>query len=158
MTTHPRSQYLSHAIVESAVGLVLTEDGDRANAMTVSFFSEAAHYPTTCWISIAQTSYTHHLLRASGHFSLIVLHEKQKEIATLCGSLSGRHHDKCARLKLYRGPQGFLCLNDSIASVACRIRSEHPLHDHTLFIADMIAADVETRSAVRRHLLTIDLV
>jgi flavin reductase (DIM6/NTAB) family NADH-FMN oxidoreductase RutF len=157
MTTHQRSQYLSQAIVESPVGLVLTEYGDRTNAMTVSFFSEAAHHPTTCWISIAQTSYTHELLRANGQFSLIVLHEKQKEIATLCGSLSGRDHDKCATLKLYRGAQGFLFLNDAIASVACRIRSEHPLHDHTLFIADMIAADVETRSTVRRHLLTIDL-
>jgi flavin reductase (DIM6/NTAB) family NADH-FMN oxidoreductase RutF len=157
MTTFQRSQYLSRAIVESAVGLVITEHGDRANAMTVSFFSEAAHHPTTCWISIAQTAYTHHLLCASRRFSLIVLHEKQQEIATRCGSLSGRDHDKCATLKLYRGPQGFLCLDDAIASVACRIRSEHPLQDHTLFIADMVAADVETRSTVRRNLLTIDL-
>ena len=157
MTPHQRSQYLSGAIVESPVGLVLTEYGDRANAMTVSFFSEAAHHPTTCWISVAQSTYTYRLLRERRQFSLIVLHEKQKDIATLCGSLSGRDHDKCATLNLYRGPHGFLGLNDAIASVACRIRSEHPLQDHTLFIADMIAADVETRSIVRRHLLTIDL-
>ena len=125
--------------------------------MTVSFFSEAAHHPTSLWVSIARNSYTHELVSQVGRFSLIVLHEKQKEIARLCGSVSGRDRDKCALLQTYRNPEGFLFLEDALASVTCRVRSSHDVDDHTLFIADILSGEFETRRSILRHLLTSDL-
>jgi len=125
--------------------------------MTVSFFSEVAHHPTTLWISIAHGSYTYDLLQESAGFSLIVLHKKQKHIAEMCGSVSGREHDKCAGLQLYRSAEGFLFLKDALASVACRARGAHPVGDHTLFVADILSGQIETRRSHLRHLLVSDL-
>jgi len=151
------SPYVIDSTVESPVGLVLVESQGCTNAMTVSFFSEVAHHPTSLWVSIARSSYTHELVLEAGRFSLIVLQEKQKEIARLCGSVSGRDQDKCAKLQTYRNAQGFLFLKDALASVACRVRSTHDIGDHTLFIADIVGGEFETQASILRHLLVSDL-
>ena len=155
--SNPVSPYLQHSVVESAVGLVVSELGDQRNAMTVSFFSEVAHYPTALWVSIAQSAYTHELISASGRFSLIVLHVGQKDLASACGFSSGRSANKCANLDLYRAHSEYWFLDGAISSVACRVRSAREGNGHTLFIADILASDVETRSRTRRHLLTTDM-
>lgn len=158
---HPRlrmnTPYVDASLVEGPVGLVLAESRGRTSAMAASFFSEVAHHPTSLWISIAQISYTHELVSESRRFSLIVLHRGQGDIARWCGAVSGRDVDKCARLALYRSRDGFLFLTDALASVACRVRSAHPLGDHTLFVADILSGEVETRRSGRRPLLTADL-
>ncbi len=151
------SPYLRGAVLESPVGLVLTEAAGRANAMTVSFFSEVAHYPTTLWVSIAISSYTHELIQSSGRFSLVVLHKEQKKIAEQCGSVSGRDRDKCAGLNLYRSADSFLYLPRALASISCEVRSARPLDDHTLFIANILSGESDSKTSFRRHLLTADL-
>ena len=143
--------------MESPVGLVLAEAGGRTNAMTVSFFSEVAHHPTTLWVSIAASSYTHELIQSSGRFSLVVLHEKQKEIAERCGSVSGRDRDKCTGLNLYRGADSFLYLSGALCSISCEVRSTHPLDGHMIFIANILAGETDSKTSFRRHLLTTDL-
>ena len=149
--------YIERSVVVSPVGLVLTEWQGKRNAMTVSFFSEVAHHPTTLWMSIEQSSYTHELIESSGRFTLVVLDDSQSQIARDCGSVSGRTVDKCGGLKLYHGPGDELYMEDAFASAACRVRSARPLGDHTLFIADILAGEFESRRSIRRHLLTTDL-
>lgn len=152
------SPYLQGSVVESAVGLVVVETPTRRNAMTVSFFSEVAHHPTTMWVSISLRSLTHSLLEEAGCFSLILLHQRQAAIALACGTQSGRDHDKCAVLDLYRYTENFLFLRGALTSTACRVRRAEDLGDHTLFIADMQAGHVETRRTFARQLLLSDLV
>lgn len=152
-----KSPYLDGSVTESPIALILTESGAKRDAMTTSFFSEAAHHPTTLWVSINRLSLTHELIRESGQFTLALLHEGQKGLAIRCCAASGRERDKCGALDLYRNPEGFLLLDAALASVACRVRSSHGLGDFTLFVADIISAESETRSSVRRHLLTSDL-
>jgi flavin reductase (DIM6/NTAB) family NADH-FMN oxidoreductase RutF len=151
------SPYITGSILPSIVGLVVVKTASRANAMTVSFFSEVAHHPTSLWVSIARTSYTHTLLEEGGQFSLIVLNQTQKEIALTCGSISGRDRDKCADLDLYPGPEGYLFLNGALASTACSVRQSLPVEDHTLFVADILQTEIESRKSYLRQLLLSDL-
>jgi flavin reductase (DIM6/NTAB) family NADH-FMN oxidoreductase RutF len=126
--------------------------------MTVSFFSEVAHHPTTLWVSIARRAFTHQLIGdAGGRFSLIALHNKQAAIALNCGSVSGRDQDKCKNLKLYNGSEGFLFLSEALSSTACRVRGSYAIDDQTLFIADILHCDVESRTSHLRQLLLSDL-
>ena len=151
-----RSPYLEGSVTESPVGLVVTLSGGRRNAMTVSFFSEVSHHPTTLWVSIATDSLTHALVLESQRFSLIVLHERQTALAWQCGTVSGRTTDKCAGLPL-RAHGEHLFLDGALASIACTVRSATDLGGHTLFVADIVSGETETRNAMRRHLLTRDL-
>ena len=152
----PVSPYLSGSVTESPVGLVLSEHAGKRNAMTVSFFSEVSHHPTSLWVSIAKSSLTHAMIIASGQFSLIVLHERQATIAVLCGAVSGRSADKCSSLPL-SVKDGWLFLDGALASIACTVMSMRDLGDHTLFLAAIISGELDSRNSMRRHLLTLDL-
>lgn len=68
--------------------------------------------------------------------------------------MSGREKDKCAALDLYEPAPGFLFLPDAMASTACRVALEDP----TLFIADILSGDFDSRWSGLRHLLLSDLV
>ena len=149
--------YLSGSIIESAVGLVLVKGKERSNAMTVSFFSEVAHHPTALWVAIAPQTLTNSMLEETGRFSLVVLTEKQAEIARNCGSVSGREADKCAALDLYLSTNDFLFLNGALASTGCVIRHDTKLGDHTIFVADILEAEIDSRTSHLRHLLLSDL-
>jgi len=151
------SPYISDSIIESAVGLVIVNAGDTRNAMTVSFYSEVAHHPTALWVSIAKTSFTHTLLEKQPEFSLAVLNDTQVAIANSCGTVSGRDQDKCSTLNLYSTPQGFLFLHGALASTSCRVRNSIELADHTLFIADILETELESRTSHRRQILLSDL-
>ena len=152
-----QSPYLSGSVVESPVGLVLVQNGNRSNAMTVSCFSEVAHYPTTLWVSIEQTSFTHSLLKETGQFTLAVLSVRQKNIALSCGSVSGREKDKFSDLDVYRNHNGFLFLHGSLASTACRIRDCLDIGTHSVFLADILEGEVDSQVVHFRHLLLSDL-
>ncbi len=157
MTPELKTPYIADCIVESVVGLVLVMAKPQSNAMTVSFFSEVAHHPTSLWVSIAKTTYTHYLIEQIGRFSLVVLHQNQQKIALACGSRSGREIDKCSALDLYPGPDGFLFLNDGLASTACSVRHSVSVGDHTLFIADILESRINSRKSYLRQLLVSDL-
>jgi flavin reductase (DIM6/NTAB) family NADH-FMN oxidoreductase RutF len=151
------SPYLAQSTIESAVGLLIVKADDRANAMTISCFSEVAHHPTTLWISVAKSAYSNELIRQTNRFSLAVLNLRQKAIAISCGTVSGRQHDKCAALNLYPAREGFLFLHGALASTACGVRRSFDIDDHTVFIADIIETHLDSRVAHLRHLLISDL-
>ena len=155
--TLPRSPYLAKTCPEAPVGLVIVRAGGRANAMTVSFFSEVAHHPTSMWISIERSTQTHSLLLEAGAFSFVTLERKQAAIALECGFHSGRDRDKCKTLPLYDNGGGFLFLRDAIASTACRIERTVPLGAHTLFIAHILSGDAQSARRPLRNLLLSDL-
>ena len=151
------SPYLTRAVIEAPVGLVITKDSTGANAMTASLFSEVAHYPTTMWIAVAPEHRTHALLTETGRFTFVTLHAGQASLAVACGTRSGRDHDKGRDLALYEGGDGFLFLRDALASTACVVERSLPIGDHTLFIARLLAGDLEGRRTAQRHLLLSDL-
>jgi flavin reductase (DIM6/NTAB) family NADH-FMN oxidoreductase RutF len=135
----------------------MVQAGDRRNAMTVSFFSEVAHHPTALWVGISPETLTHELIQETGRFSLAVLTAKQKQIAKTCGTNSGRQMDKCARLDLYSSPSGFLFLAGSLASTGCVVSHSERAGDHTIFIADIIEAELDSATLDHRQLLLSDL-
>lgn len=149
--------YIADSIVESVVGLVLVETPNGRNAMTVSFFSEVAHHPTALWVSISKASYTHSLIEETGNFTLAVLNQTQKALALQCGAVSGKDHDKCAALQLYKSRGDFLFLRGALASTGCTVRERVDLGDHTLVVADIIESHLDSRKAHLRQLMLSDL-
>lgn len=151
------SRYVTDSVVDSAVGLILVRFGERMNAMTISFFSEVAHHPTALWVGVAPSTLTHSLLEETGRFSLAVLNQRQGRLAMECGTVSGRDTDKCSRLDLYRSDSGFTFLTGSLASTGCTVRYSEKVGDHTIFVADIIEAELDSSKSHLRHLLLSDL-
>ena len=151
------SPYITDSVIESAVGLVLIHAGEISNAMTVSFFSEVAHHPTALWISIEKTSFTYDLLQHQPKFTLAVLNQNQHDIALHCGTVSGRDQEKTSQLDLYLNRNNFLFLRGALACTGCTVRTTNELDDHVLFIADIMEAELESRTSHLRQLLLSDL-
>ena len=151
MTTPVRdprtSLYVTGAVLDSMVALLLVKSGERSNAMTLSFFAEVAHHPTSLWISVATSRYTHQLLEAEGRFSLALLTQNQREIAVACAAVSGRDRDKCATLPLRATTTGFFYLDGALTSSGCRVRERIPLGDHTVFVAEILEGESDTSIA-----------
>lgn len=150
------SPYVRAAIVEALVGLIIVRTASAANVMTVSAVSEVAHHPTSLWVSIERTTYTHELLSQRGLFTLALLHDGQADLAWTCGTVSGRERDKCATLTL-AGRADHLFLPEALTNTACRIRTTVDLGSHTMFIADLLSGEVNSRMQHRRNLLLSDL-
>ncbi len=150
------SPYVKAAIVESMVGLIIVRTASEANVMTVSAMSEVAHHPTSLWVSIDRTTYTHQLLCQRGLFTLTLLHDGQADLAWSCGTVSGRDRDKCAALILSERAD-YLFLPEALTNTACRVRMTVDLGSHTMFIADMLSGEVNSRMQHRRNLLLSDL-
>ena len=151
------SPYIANSVLDSAVALLLVETEKRRNAMTISCFSEVAHFPAAIWVSVAKSSFTHELLQQTRRFSLAVLTQKQKALAIRCASTSGRDSDKCKGLDFYRSEGGFLFLNDSLASTGLMIRESTAVGDHSLFVADIVESHFSAKASRYRHLLISDL-
>jgi len=150
------SPYVSAGIVEAMVGLIIVRSMSASNVMTISAVSEVAHHPTTLWVSVDRTTYTHQLLCQASLFTLALLHDGQADLAWACGTVSGRDRDKCATLTLAaRGD--CLFLPEALTNTACRIRTTVELGTHTVFIADLVCGEVNSHLQHRRNLLLSDL-
>jgi flavin reductase (DIM6/NTAB) family NADH-FMN oxidoreductase RutF len=152
-----KSPYIKDALTNGAIALLIVEGETRPNAMTVSFFSEVAHHPTALWVSIDRTSFTYSLLAKTDRFTLAVLNQTQKQLALECGTSSGRDKDKSASLNMYKSPGGFLFLQGALASTGCNVRERIDLEEHTIFIADILESQLDSRSAHLRQLLLSDI-
>jgi flavin reductase (DIM6/NTAB) family NADH-FMN oxidoreductase RutF len=141
----PATPQLRSFLVDSPVGLVIVSHGGRREASPISSYSEAAHHPTTMWISVERTSPIHEMLAEAGRFSFAALHRDQAGIA------AGRSAE------LYEFRDGFWFVRDALACVACRITRSETVGDHTLFIAEMLAGVTHSRCSAMRPLLLSDL-
>jgi flavin reductase (DIM6/NTAB) family NADH-FMN oxidoreductase RutF len=148
--------YLSGAVVDGPVALLLVQSAGRRNAATISCFSELAHHPTSLWVSIATSSYTHELVQQARQFTLAVLSDRQRQIALTCASVSGRERDKVATLPVHALPSGLFALDEALASSLCRVRESIAVDDHTVFFADILEGVMDSGASHRRHLLLSD--
>lgn len=148
----PESAHLRSFLIDSPVGLVVVSHAGRTEAIPISSFSEAAHHPTTMWISVERANPIHEMLAEAGRFVFVTLHSRQREVASGCGP--GRI---AAGLELYEFADGFWFVRDALACVACRITRCERVADHTLFIAEMLAGVTNSRCSVMRPLLLSDL-
>ena len=151
------SPYVTNAIVDGLVGLLFASAGGKSNVMTLSFFSEVAHHPTSLWVGVATGSWTHELVDASGQFSLALLTRDQHALAADCGTVSGRERDKCAALPLRTTAGGFVYLDGALTSTSCRVRQRIPKGDHTVYVADILEGEADMSVAHRQPLYISDL-
>jgi len=143
--------------MDAAVAVLIVETESRRNAMTVSCFSEVAHYPAAVWVSVEKASFTHELLRETNRFSLAVLNHRQTSIARLCSTTSGRTVDKCASLDLYRSQSGFLFVQNALASTGAEVTRMEDIGDQTLFVGNIVEAEFCSTVSNLRHLLVSDI-
>jgi len=127
------------------VCLVGAIQNEKHNIMTVAWITQVSANPPQLVISIDKSRYTHNMISETGEFVVSILGSDQKEIAAVCGSRSGRNVDKINQLKIKTVPSTVVQvprLAGFLANMECKVVSQHPAGDHTLFVGEVVAADV----------------
>ena len=92
--------YIYEAGLENMVALVTTSVNGKNYVMTSGTVAEVSHEPPMLLASICPERYTHDRIIERGAFCINILSIKQKNLAKLCGSSSGRDIDKFEKFKI----------------------------------------------------------
>ena len=129
---------------------VTTIDGGLANGLISLSAGSASIVPELPRATVSLTKYnkTHDMLIDSGIFVMHMLSAGPDEIAasmdilmTLGGS-SGRDRNKMAKLRTKSGVTGAPILLDAHSYVECRITGALDNDENTIFVGDVVAAEV----------------
>lgn len=127
------------------VTLVGAQQNGKHNIMTTAWVTQVSVNPLLVLVSIGPGRYTHDMIAETGEFVISILNKEQKEISSFCGSRSGRDTDKIAQLKLVTIPSSAVKvprIAGCVANLECRLVAKYTAGDHTLFIGEVVAADL----------------
>jgi flavin reductase (DIM6/NTAB) family NADH-FMN oxidoreductase RutF len=109
-------------------------DGTRAGVTANSFNTVSLDPPIVLW-SLAATSPSLEIFRATGHFAVNVLALEQIELSR---KFSRSSADKFAGVAFADGLHGAPILADCAATIECKVVNEHVVGDHVLFLGQVV--------------------
>ena len=126
--------------------LVTCKDGDRENVLTVAWTGIVNSDPPKTYISVRPSRYSYKLIKESGEFAINLTTTELVRAADFCGVHTGAKIDKFERCQLSKEPAsevGCPILADSPLVLECRVTDVIPLGSHDMFLADIVAVDVD---------------
>ncbi|NEQ40799.1 MAG: flavin reductase [Okeania sp. SIO3I5] len=118
------------------------KDGDEVNGFTASWVMQASFKPPLIVNCVNKSSISHAMIKASGVFSLSVLGAEQKDLAQQFFKPQRRVGNKFEEIEFYLGETGCPIISDTLGYVECRVVGAVEEGDHTVYVAEVIAAGV----------------
>ena len=128
--------------------LVSCGPADRPNLITVGWCGTICTQPPMLSISVRPERYSHGLIRESGVFVVNLPTESLVRAVDWRGVKSGRDVDKFAAMGLHAAPAAkveTVLLEESPLNLECKVTQVIPLGSHDLFLAEVVACDVDER-------------
>ena len=126
----------------------LADRDGRPNIITLAWVGTVCTNPPMVSISVRPERYSYPILKESGEF-VINLTTKELAFATdYCGVKSGRDVDKFKEMGLTPIPASEVkapMIKESPVNIECKVRQILPLGSHDMFLAEIVAVDVEER-------------
>lgn len=119
---------------------------EKPNLLTVAWCGTICTQPSMVSISIRPERYSYGLIRESGEFVINLPTEKLVRAIDWCGVKSGRNFDKFEACHLTAAPAAKVncpLVAESPVNMECRVTQVIPLGSHDLFLAEVVACNVE---------------
>ena len=126
--------------------LVTCSDGERDNVLTVAWTGITNTVPPKTYISVRPSRYSHGIIKKSGEFAINLTTRDLVRSADWCGVYTGAKVDKFSRCRLTKEPAneiGCPLIAESPLSLECRVTDVISLGSHDMFLADIVAVDVD---------------
>ena len=126
--------------------LVSCGSPDKPNLITVGWCGTICTQPPMVSISFRPERYSYGLIKDSGEFVINLPTESLTRAVDWCGVKSGRNADKFAAMHLTAAPAakvGTVLLEQSPVNLECKVTQRIPLGSHDLFLAQVVAVDVD---------------
>jgi flavin reductase (DIM6/NTAB) family NADH-FMN oxidoreductase RutF len=118
------------------------KDGDDVNGFTASWVTQASFQPPLIVSCVRQDSQSHAMIQASGVFALSILGAEQKELAQTFFKPQRRVGNKFEEIEFRLGETGCPIILAALGYVECQVVGTVEKGDHTVFVAEVIAAGV----------------
>ncbi|MCA1809773.1 MAG: flavin reductase family protein [Lentisphaerae bacterium] len=135
----------------------VAEHNGRRSICPLGWKMKTSIKPPMMAVSIAPARFTHELVADSGEFVLAWPGEELAEATMLCGTRSGRDHDKFAETGLTALPARHVrapIIKECNVNFECRVAGQLKSGDHTIFTGEILAAWVN--DAPSRALCSVD--
>ena len=121
---------------------------ERPNIITVAWTGTVCSSPAMVCVSIRPERYSHDIIQETGEFVINLTTQELVRAMDYCGVRSGRDVDKFRELHLDEEEAAFVkapLIAQSPVNIECRVTQVLPLGSHDLFLAQVLAVDVDDR-------------
>ncbi len=139
MSTHAPADAFRAAMgrFASGVTVVTTRRDDSLHGTTVSALSSVSLDPPQLLACLNQRSLTGQTIAATGWFAVNILAATQQDLAL---RFAAREGEKFAGLRWHPGANGMPLLDDTLASLECRVVSQAIAGTHYIFVGGVVTA------------------
>ena len=118
------------------------------NILTIAWTGIINTRPAKTYISVRPSRYSYQLIKDSGEFVINLTTADLVRAADFCGVRSGKDINKFAHCHLTAVPASEISaplIEESPLSLECKVTEIIPLGSHDMFLADVVAVDVDDR-------------
>ncbi|MGM9665676.1 MAG: flavin reductase family protein [Eubacteriales bacterium] len=119
---------------------------EKSNIITVAWCGIINTSPPKTYISLRPERYSHGIIRESGEFVINLTPSSLAKKADFCGMYTGRRVDKFAKCNFTKEKATTLeapMIAECPISIECKVTNVIPLGTHDMFLADIVAVNVD---------------
>jgi flavin reductase (DIM6/NTAB) family NADH-FMN oxidoreductase RutF len=131
------------------VVLVTAARKGRTDITPVGWVSSVSSRPPMVAIAVFQGSFIHELIKASGEYVLNIPPLDLLKQVQYCGSVSGRDVDKFQATGLHQAEPRYVgapLIEECVGHLECAVADVVTPGDHSIFIAEVVAAKAESEA------------
>ena len=116
------------------------------NVLTVAWTGIVNSNPAMTYVSIRPERFSHHLIQETGEFAINLVSRHLLHACDYCGVRSGAKEDKFAAAGLTKGAASQISapiIPKSPLALECRVTQVLELGSHDMFLAQIVAVDVD---------------
>ena len=126
--------------------MVSLGDMENSNIITVAWCGITNTVPPKTYISVRPERYSYEILKKTGEFVINLTPSSLAKVADFCGMHTGRKIDKFEKCKLTKEKASKInapMIGECPISIECRVTDVIKLGSHDMFLADILAVNVE---------------
>jgi flavin reductase (DIM6/NTAB) family NADH-FMN oxidoreductase RutF len=144
----PQTKKTALRMITHGLYLLTVRYGDRFNASTISWLSQASFEPPLVMVGVKADSLTHAMVEGSGHFAINLLTTDQTEMAQAFFKEAKHEGTELSGYAFEPGPvTGAPIFLDAPAWFECKVTEAVKRGDHTVVVAEVVEAGVHDPNA-----------
>jgi flavin reductase (DIM6/NTAB) family NADH-FMN oxidoreductase RutF len=142
-----------------AVLVSVGENEQEYNLFTVAWTGTVCTNPPMCYISVRPERHSYEILKRTGEFVINLTTARLARATDWCGVRSGRDYDKFKEMGLTPVAAAVVkapVVEESPVAIECKVRQVIPLGSHDMFLADIVAVNVDEKLVDKNGKLHLD--
>ena len=141
--------------------MVTCGDMENSNIITIGWTGIVNTHPPMTYISVRPSRHSYNIIKEKGEFAINLVPAELVKKADYCGIYTGKKVDKFAKCGLTKQEAkevGCPIIAESPMALECKVKEIIPLGTHDMFLAEIVATDVDEAIIDKNGKLCLDRV